>query len=102
MCIENVIFVKDLITVPPLPESPPNFLIEAELRTYVTQEVYVPQDEEESSEGILIDTSDNSVDHVDNQSTDSSSPAPSQAHLEIIAERDNLIKHLHGEIEKLR
>lgn len=95
--------IKDLITVPPLPDSPPNFLIEAELRTYVTQEVYVPQDEEEPAEGSLIDTSDNSVDLIDNHSVDSGSPAPpTQAHLEIIAERDNLIKHLHGEIEKLR
>lgn len=88
--------------MPPLPDSPPNFLIEAELRTYVTQEVYVPQDEEEPTEGSLIDTSDNSTDHIDNHSMDSSSPAPTQAHLEIIAERDNLIKHLHGEVEKLR
>lgn len=94
--------MKDLITVPPLPDSPPNFLIEAELRSYVTQEVYVPQEEEEPTEGSLIDTSDNSVDHVDNHSMDSGSPAPSHAHLEIIAERDNLIKHLHHEVEKLR
>lgn len=88
--------------MPPLPDSPPNFLIQAELRTYVTQEVYVPQEEEEPTEGSLIDTSDISVDHVDNHSMDSGSPAPSQAHLEIITERDNLIQHLHQEVERLR
>lgn len=111
-------YFKDLITVPPLPEvnsqqnsqmpttgfffqSPPNFLVQADLRTYVTQEVYVPQEEEEPTEGSLIDTSDANSDHVDNH-RDAVSPAPSQAPLELIVERDNLIRHLQLETEKLR
>lgn len=71
----------------------------------MTQEVYVPQDEEEPAEGSLIDTSDNSTDHADNHSVDSGSLAASQTHLdqlEIIAERDKLILHLHHELDKLR
>ncbi|KAK9708515.1 I/LWEQ domain [Popillia japonica] len=93
-------YFKDLITVPPLPDSPPDFLIQANLHTYVTQEVIVPPEEEEPvSEGNLIDTSEVSVDRTDSQQS-FVSPSPSQ--LELLAERDNLIKHLQMETERLR
>ncbi|KAI4460996.1 huntingtin interacting protein 1 [Holotrichia oblita] len=93
-------YFKDLITVPPLPDSPPDFLIQANLHTYVTQEVIVPAEEEEPpSEGNLIDTSEVSVDRTDSQQS-FVSPSPSQ--IELLAERDNLIKHLQSETERLR
>lgn len=84
-------------------QRPPNFLLQAELRTYVTQEVVVPPEEDEPSEGNLIDTSDASFDRVDSHSQRSMSPPqPPQAHIDAIAERDNLIKHLQQELERLR
>lgn len=87
-------------------QRPPNFLLQAELCTYVTQEVVVPPEEDEQQEGNLIDTSDVSFDQIDNRSQQSLSPGPShsplQAHIDAIAERDNLIKHLQQELERLR
>lgn len=76
-------------------KDPPNFLIEADLRMYVTQEVYVPQEEEEPpAEGNLIDTSDGSTDHLDR--SNSISPAPSQIHLEMFAaEKQHLLEEIH-------
>nr|XP_022901178.1 huntingtin-interacting protein 1 isoform X1 [Onthophagus taurus] len=90
-------YFKDLITVPPLPENPPNFLIQANLHSYVTQEVVVPQEQEEEtvSEGTLIDTTDLAA-------TEPSTTSVCQSHLELLAERDKLIKHLQTEIERLR
>ncbi|KAB0794296.1 hypothetical protein PPYR_11135 [Photinus pyralis] len=99
-------YFRNLITVPPLPERPPNFLMQAELRTYVTQEVVVPLEEDDPSEGNLVDTTDNATDHSDIPSQRSLSPAqfqqPQQVHIDAIAERDNLIKHLQYELERLR
>ncbi|GJQ85262.1 putative actin binding protein [Trypoxylus dichotomus] len=93
-------YFKDLITVPPLPENPPNFLIQANLHTYVTQEVIVPPEEEEPpSEGHLIDTSEPIIDRAESQQ---SFLSPSPSHMELLAERDNLIKHLQTETERLR
>lgn len=99
-------YFRNLITVPPLPERPPNFLMQAELRTYVTQEVVVPLEEDDTSEGNLIDTTDNMIDQTDTPSQRSLSPAqfqqPQQVHIDAIAERDNLIKHLQHELDRLR
>lgn len=86
-------------------QSLPNFLIQAILNTYVTQEVFVPQEEEEPpqpTEGSLIDTSDFSQDQVDSHKHESVSPGPSPSYLELVTERDNLIKHLQMETERLR
>jgi huntingtin interacting protein 1 len=92
----NLQYFKDLIAIPPLPENPPNFLIQSDLRTYVTQEVVVPQEveEEHPAEASLIDTSD-VADTIDSHSSNSASPSP--AHQEVIAERD----FLRSQCEKL-
>ncbi|KAF5278472.1 hypothetical protein FQA39_LY05961 [Lamprigera yunnana] len=98
-------YFRNLITVPPLPEKPPNFLMQAELTNYITQEVVVPTEEDDPSEGNLVDTTDSSFDQTDTPSQRSLSPAqmpPPQAHIDAIAERDNLIKHLQHELERLR
>lgn len=78
-------------------QNPPNFLIQSDLRTYVTQEVVVPQEveEEHPAEASLIDTSD-VADTIDSHSSNSASPSP--AHQEVIAERD----FLRSQCEKLR
>lgn len=66
------------------------------MRTYITQEVVVPQEPEEEHpvEGSLIDTSE-VLEFSDNHSRNSNSPNPMQ--LEIIAERD----FLRAQCEKL-
>lgn len=60
--ISNLQYFRDLISIPPLPENPPNFLT-SDCSTYITQEVVIPPqapepDEEPIMEGDLIDTND--------------------------------------------
>ncbi|XP_043495410.1 huntingtin-interacting protein 1 isoform X1 [Polistes fuscatus] len=94
--IKHMQYFKHLITIPSLPENPPNFLIQAELRTYVTPIVVLPPEESLDSETVvdsLIDTSDTSSlpgDQLDSSRNGSISP-------DALTERDNLIKHLHQE-----
>lgn len=73
-------------------QNPPNFLLQAELRTYVTQEVVVPPEEDEPIDSNLVDTSE----------TDSTTDATSHTTDAQIVERDNLIQHLQLELERLR
>lgn len=75
-------------------------MIEANLHTYVTQEVIVEEEEEPPAEGNLIDTSETTVDRSEQQQQTFVAPSPS--HLELLAERDNLIRHLQTETERLR
>ncbi|XP_044015037.1 huntingtin-interacting protein 1-like isoform X2 [Aphidius gifuensis] len=59
--IKHMQYFKQLITIPGMPEKPPNFLIQSELRTYVTPVVVLPQEEPidaDSTVDSLIDTSD--------------------------------------------
>lgn len=76
-------------------------MVQSNFHHYVTQEVSIQPEPEEPAEGSLIDTSDATNDR-DSRSVGSSSPAPSNSHLELIAERDNLIKHLQMDNERLR
>ncbi|XP_017780758.1 PREDICTED: huntingtin-interacting protein 1-related protein-like isoform X2 [Nicrophorus vespilloides] len=84
-------YFKNLITVPPLPDKPPNF--QDNFNTYVTQEVYVPPEEEEPTTANLIDTAD-----VPDTAPISYLPD----NFDIIAERDNIIKNLQEDCERLR
>lgn len=77
-------------------------MIEANLHTYVTQEVIVEEEEEPPAEGNLIDTSETTVDRSEQQQQQQTFVAPSPSHLELLAERDNLIRHLQTETERLR
>ncbi|XP_072396546.1 huntingtin-interacting protein 1 isoform X3 [Diabrotica undecimpunctata] len=97
----NLQYFKELIAIPPLPENPPNFLIMGDFRTYVTQEVIVPQEpeheEEPLVEGNLIDTTEDTISETDNV----------QARNEaiILAAQEELIKErefLRGQCEKMR
>nr|XP_012141822.1 PREDICTED: huntingtin-interacting protein 1 isoform X2 [Megachile rotundata] len=95
-------YFKHLITIPALPENPPNFLIQSELRTYVTPIVVLPPEESfQDSETVvdsLIDTSDTSSlpgDQLDSTRNGSISP-------DAIAERESLIDHLQQENNRQR
>ncbi|XP_017788314.1 PREDICTED: huntingtin-interacting protein 1 [Habropoda laboriosa] len=94
-------YFKHLITIPALPENPPNFLIQSELRTYVTPIVVLPPEESLDSETVvdsLIDTSDTSSlpgDQLDSTRNGSISP-------DAIAERESLIDHLQQENNRQR
>lgn len=95
-------YFKHLITIPTLPENPPNFLIQSELRTYVTPIVVLPPEESfQDSETVvdsLIDTSDTSSlpgDQLDSTRNGSISP-------DAIAERESLIDHLQQENNRQR
>ncbi|KAL7294579.1 hypothetical protein TKK_0012039 [Trichogramma kaykai] len=91
-------YFKHLITIPSLPDNPPNFLIQSELRTYVTPVVILPPEEPIDTEGTLIDTSDTSSLAGDqNGSTNNGSISP-----DALVERDNLIKHFHQENARQR
>ncbi|XP_060528156.1 huntingtin-interacting protein 1 isoform X2 [Cylas formicarius] len=98
----NLQYFKDLIAIPPLPDNPPNFLIVGDFRTYVTQEVVVPQEPEHEdehiepiSEGNLIDTTDD-VSGVERNAE--AVNANVIIHQEIIQERE----FLRIQCEKLR
>ncbi|CAG9862977.1 unnamed protein product [Phyllotreta striolata] len=93
----NLQYFKDLIAIPPLPENPPNFLIMGDFRTYVTQEVIVPQEpeheEEPIVEGNLIDTTEEAPVHDTYNET------------MLIAAQEELIKErefLRSQCEKFR
>ncbi|KAK7083910.1 Huntingtin-interacting protein 1-related protein [Halocaridina rubra] len=98
----NFQYFKGLIQVPALPQDPPNFLIEAELRSHVAPVVVVEeqQDLPDASDMVLIDTSE-------------PEPPPIPPHPdivdshngsleEVVAERESLIDALHNELEALR
>ncbi|XP_050515261.1 huntingtin-interacting protein 1 isoform X3 [Diabrotica virgifera virgifera] len=96
----NLQYFKELIAIPPLPENPPNFLIMGDFRTYVTQEVIVPQEpeheEEPLVEGNLIDTTEDTTE-IDN--------AQARNEAMILAAQEELIKErefLRGQCEKMR
>lgn len=93
-------YFKHLITIPALPENPPNFLIQSEFRAYVTPIVVLPPEESLDSETVvdLIDTSDtNSLpgDQLDSTRNGSISP-------DVIAERESLINQLQQQINRQR
>ncbi|XP_076246002.1 huntingtin interacting protein 1 isoform X2 [Calliopsis andreniformis] len=94
-------YFKHLITIPALPENPPNFLKQSELRTYVTPRVVLPEeslDGDVSGVDNLIDTSDTSSlpgDQLDSTRNGSISP-------DALAERESLIDHLQQENSRQR
>ncbi|XP_077298661.1 huntingtin-interacting protein 1-like isoform X2 [Arctopsyche grandis] len=106
---DNMQYFKNLITIPSMPENPPNFLIQSELRTYVPPVVILPPEEPFNPDpemiANLIDTSDIAMqmsspdtpsDFVDIGGSHSSHTS------DLIVERDNLIDHLQSEISRLR
>ncbi|KAL0112446.1 hypothetical protein PUN28_012048 [Cardiocondyla obscurior] len=96
--IKHMQYFKHLIAIPSLPEKPPNFLIQAELRSYVTPVVVLPPEATIDSETAienLIDTSDTGSltgDQLDSVNTRNGSISP-----DALAERDSLIDHLYQE-----
>ncbi|XP_050310334.1 huntingtin-interacting protein 1 isoform X2 [Anthonomus grandis grandis] len=99
----NLQYFKDLISISPLPENPPDF--EWGFRNYVTQEVVVPQEPEHEEEPPppiqeenLIDTTDHHVEAVNDHVEQHTIQVSVAAHQEIIQERE----FLRGQCEKLR
>lgn len=93
-------FISYHSTVITFLQNPPNFLIMGDFRTYVTQEVVVPQelehDEESINEGNLIDTTDDG--ETENHNSSQNNAPSMDMHLEIIQERE----FLRSQCEKLR
>ncbi|VVC44540.1 AP180 N-terminal homology (ANTH) domain,I/LWEQ domain,ENTH/VHS,ENTH domain [Cinara cedri] len=91
----NLQYFKTLIQIPLLPEHPPNFLIQAELSTYVTQAAIVLPDEDppenHSMVGELVDLG------IGNSVTSSETSQRSLSP-DLLIQRDNMIQHLHGEL----
>ncbi|XP_064102440.1 huntingtin-interacting protein 1-related protein-like isoform X1 [Macrobrachium nipponense] len=98
----NLQYFKGLIQVPTLPQDPPNFLVEAELRSHVAPVVVVEEqpDIADTSDTLLIDTSEPEPPpippHPDIVDTHNGSLE------EVVAERESLIDALHGELEAMR
>ncbi|XP_039292527.1 huntingtin-interacting protein 1 [Nilaparvata lugens] len=89
-------YFKSLIQIPTLPENAPNFLVQAELGTYVTPVVILPPEEEAPSPSTadLVD-----IGAIQNGCT---TPTPHSISPDMLAERDNLIEHLQHEISRQR
>lgn len=87
-------YFKYLIHVPTLPENPPNFLIQAELGSYVTPVVILPPEAEDA----VSETSSTA------ELVDLTSPITNGNHspTDLIAERDSLIEHLQSELSRFR
>ncbi|XP_050731133.1 huntingtin-interacting protein 1-related protein-like isoform X4 [Eriocheir sinensis] len=98
----NLQYFKGLIQVPALPEDPPNFLVEAELRSHETPVVVVEEqpDMADTSDTLLIDTSEPEPPPIPPH------PNLNESHngslVEVVAERESLIEALHRELEAMR
>jgi len=99
-------YFRNLIQIPLLPETPPNFLVQSDLGRYKTPVIVLPpedtghpNDSDSVVDGNLVDMSDTSSvagDLVDLPHQNGSvSP-------DVLAERDKLIEHLQQEIARLR
>lgn len=86
-------YFKSLIHIPKLPENLPNFLIQAELGSYVTPVVILPPEDDAVSE---TSSTAELVDLTSPVSNGNHSPT------DVIAERDNLIEHLQTELARFR
>ncbi|XP_037775858.1 huntingtin-interacting protein 1-like [Penaeus monodon] len=98
----NLQYFKGLIQVPALPQDPPNFLVEAELRSHVAPVVVVEEqpDPVDLSDTLLIDTSEPEPPPIPPHPDLIDSHNGSLA--EVVAERESLIDALHGELEAMR
>ncbi|XP_076029660.1 huntingtin interacting protein 1 isoform X3 [Oratosquilla oratoria] len=99
----NLQYFKGLIQVPALPQDPPNFLIEAELKSHVAPVVVVEEPDPNDSTDLLVDTSE-----LPEPQPPPIPPHPDvvDAHngmmADVLAERESLIEALQQEIEVLR
>ena len=97
-------YFQNLITVPLLPSTPPNFLEQSDLRDYTAPIVVVPQEREQDSDSISEVSS-----VVENLVEIQAPPTPPRTHHpqplpppidfdRLLLDRDDLIKHLQSEI----
>uniref|UniRef100_A0A8D8SUG0 Huntingtin-interacting protein 1 n=1 Tax=Cacopsylla melanoneura TaxID=428564 RepID=A0A8D8SUG0_9HEMI len=97
-------YFKQLIQVPTLPETPPNLLVQAELGSYVTPVVMIPEPPpttSESSGGDSTPTIGELVDLSHNSSSNDESDLVGQRD-SLIEQRDSLIEQLQRELSAQR
>ncbi|XP_050073538.1 huntingtin-interacting protein 1 isoform X7 [Anopheles maculipalpis] len=112
----NLQYFVNLITVPKLPEAPPNFELQSDLGNYQTPVVVMPDsdpiDNEPEPPAIdnLIDTAEATppipeLPHSNNHHQQSTAPVVPVAQVmeleRLIQERDDLIRHLQMETQRL-
>ncbi|XP_059481934.1 huntingtin-interacting protein 1 isoform X2 [Neocloeon triangulifer] len=108
----NLQYFKNLIQIPLLPDSPPNFLLQSDLRSYVTPVVVMPEDDHDSLETASFTEAADLVDLTpiqplppvppQNGRTRSPSPPAIPPLPDIVAQRDLLIQQLQAEILRLK
>jgi huntingtin interacting protein 1 len=99
-------YFVNLITVPTLPNTPPNFLVQSDLGNYTAPVVVIPDQEPDQvsvmSES-LIDTSAPPTPVLPPRTRSNPTPPPLPPaidHDKLLQERDDLIKHLQTEIQR--
>ncbi|XP_065090097.1 huntingtin-interacting protein 1 isoform X2 [Ochlerotatus camptorhynchus] len=114
----NLQYFVNLITVPKLPDAPPNFEQQSDLGNYQAPVVVMPdsdpmdQDTESIASESLIDTAEAAPPipelpqnhHHHNNVHQAATPTPNHQVLELerlLTDRDDLIRHLQMEIERL-
>ncbi|CAB3366934.1 Hypothetical predicted protein [Cloeon dipterum] len=113
----NLQYFKNLIQIPLLPDSPPNFLLQSDLRTYVTPVVVMPEENLQPDHQDSIETASSfeAADLVDLTPVQPPPPVPPQNGRrsspsppaipplpDIVAQRDQLIQQLQAEILRLK
>lgn len=98
-------YFENLITVPKLPESPPNFLMQSDFGNYTAPVVVMPEEpqtpteEEPVAVSDLVDTAPEPPPRIPIIQPREEPPAVDFEKL--IQERDGLIQHLQSEIERM-
>ncbi|RXG55853.1 hypothetical protein Avbf_06216 [Armadillidium vulgare] len=102
----NLQYFKTLIQVPHLPQVPPNFLIEAELRSHVAPVVVLEEEQPDPAdvvqESVLIDTSEPSPPPVPPHPHPDVVNSHNGPMMEALAERETLIDALQEELRECR
>lgn len=98
-------YFVNLITVPSLPNTQPNFLVQSDLGNYTTPVVVIPQEQDNVSvmSESLVDTSAPPTPVLPPRTRSNPTPPPLPPaidHDKLLMERDDLIKHLQTEIQR--
>lgn len=95
-------YFENLITVPKLPENPPNFLMQSDFGNYTAPVVIMPEEPPREVEPIVQDLVDTNYTAPTPQPEPPRRPSPPPIDFEkLIHERDGLIQHLQMEIERM-
>lgn len=101
----NLQYFQNLITIPRLPDEPPNFFIQTNLNSHVTPVVIIPQQESIETDPNLLDLTFNDDDSDKSEEVsiwsfpEENKPGVHEQNL--IIEKDKIIEKLMGRIEEL-